>query len=110
MQQFHMRLLRPARVQERLPDIFHNILRLRHGLMFADECEFTQADPQTHVRALTDPGQAISIILDSGADGSVLPLSYANIGRSDKSSAVGQPQVCRCTRERARRACLATLF
>ena len=60
--------------------------------MFADECEFTQADPQTHVRALTDPGQAISIILDSGADGSVLPLSYANIGRSDKSSAVGQPQ------------------
>ena len=59
--------------------------------MFADECKATQADPQAHVRVLTDPGQAISIIFDSGADGSVL-LSYANIGRSDKSSAVEQRQ------------------
>ena len=52
--------------------------------LFHDDCLSMH-----HVRAIGErgpPGTAVEIVLDSGADGSVLPLEYATVGEPDRET------------------------
>ena len=58
---------------------------LEFDLTYSDwDCEWTLspelADSVGHVRALPSVAGDVDIILDSGADGSALPLSFSGIG------------------------------
>lgn len=45
----------------------------------------TCSDKSLQVRTIQSGGHAAEIIMDSGADGSVLPISYGHLGYSDNS-------------------------
>ena len=50
-------------------------------------CTDSSQESHEHVRAIwSSPGTLVEIVLDSGADGSVLPSSFAHVGESDVDS------------------------
>lgn len=62
------------------------------------ESDLFPAEP-SHLRAISNapmPGDTIEVLLDSGADGSALPLSYGNHGVSVENWTT--LAFCRCTR------------